>query len=179
MSDDSKPTHKDETILELEDLRVWFPVHGGILSRHVGDVKAVDGISLKVRAASTRAAGYQDFMRCPEIVNTLFIKGHIADPFQAGHYRLLSGLLRFLQRDNACSHRVRRLATLNRHDGPVARVKILLRSLNIAWDGNLGFTLGGEQVTLGSEARGAIRIVHATYYFAHPAVAETFEKPKI
>ena len=53
MSDDSKPTHKDETILELEDLRVWFPVHGGILSRHVGDVKAVDGISLKVQAGET------------------------------------------------------------------------------------------------------------------------------
>ncbi|MGB1071950.1 MAG: ABC transporter ATP-binding protein, partial [Planctomycetota bacterium] len=53
MSDDSKPTHKNETILELDDLRVWFPVHGGILSRHVGDVKAVDGISLKVQAGET------------------------------------------------------------------------------------------------------------------------------
>jgi oligopeptide transport system ATP-binding protein len=53
MSEASTPDHKDETILELEDLRVWFPVHGGILSRHVGDVKAVDGISLKVHAGET------------------------------------------------------------------------------------------------------------------------------
>ncbi|OUU23297.1 MAG: hypothetical protein CBC13_05905 [Planctomycetia bacterium TMED53] len=53
MNDSPTPSRNEETILELEDLRVWFPVHGGILSRHVGDVKAVDGISLKVHAGET------------------------------------------------------------------------------------------------------------------------------
>ena len=50
MSSEPQKPVTDDTILELDDLKVWFPVHGGVLSRHVGDVKAVDGISLKVKA---------------------------------------------------------------------------------------------------------------------------------
>ncbi|MGE4620407.1 MAG: oligopeptide/dipeptide ABC transporter ATP-binding protein [Planctomycetota bacterium] len=42
-----------KTIIELEQLKVWFPVHGGILSRHIADVKAVDGINLKVHEGET------------------------------------------------------------------------------------------------------------------------------
>ncbi|MAJ28115.1 hypothetical protein CBD41_01690 [bacterium TMED181] len=53
MSKENQTSSKEDVILELQDLRVWFPVHGGILSRHVGDVKAVDGISLKVHAGET------------------------------------------------------------------------------------------------------------------------------
>ena len=31
------------TLVEIDDLRVWFPIRSGILlDRHVGDVKAVD-----------------------------------------------------------------------------------------------------------------------------------------
>ena len=33
-----------EPLLEIEDLRVWFPVHAGVLLRHVADLKAVDGV---------------------------------------------------------------------------------------------------------------------------------------
>ena len=40
-------------VLEGEDLRVWFPIRRGILRRTVGHIKAVDGISLKVRAGET------------------------------------------------------------------------------------------------------------------------------
>lgn len=53
MSSEPQKPVTDDTILELDDLKVWFPVHGGVLSRHVGDVKAVDGISLKVKAGET------------------------------------------------------------------------------------------------------------------------------
>jgi peptide/nickel transport system ATP-binding protein len=42
------------TLLELEDVRVWFPIRSGIvLDRHVGDVKAVDGVSLTIERGET------------------------------------------------------------------------------------------------------------------------------
>ena len=41
-------------LLEARDLRVWFPIKSGIvLDRHVGDVKAVDGIDLTVWRGET------------------------------------------------------------------------------------------------------------------------------
>src|SRR2546423_10653824 len=41
-------------LVELIDLRVWFPIKSGlVLDRHVGDVKAVDGVSLTIRRGET------------------------------------------------------------------------------------------------------------------------------
>ena len=41
-------------LVEVEDLKVWFPIRSGIvLDRHVGDVKAVDGVSLTIRRGET------------------------------------------------------------------------------------------------------------------------------
>ncbi len=41
-------------LVELDDVRVWFPVTSGILlNRHVGDVKAVDGVSLTIERGET------------------------------------------------------------------------------------------------------------------------------
>ena len=40
-------------LLEVRDLRVWFPVFGGLLRRKVDDVKAVDGVSFKVESGKT------------------------------------------------------------------------------------------------------------------------------
>jgi peptide/nickel transport system ATP-binding protein len=41
-------------LVELEDLRVWFPIKSGIiLDRHVGDVKAVDGVSMSIQRGET------------------------------------------------------------------------------------------------------------------------------
>jgi oligopeptide/dipeptide ABC transporter ATP-binding protein len=37
-------------LVEVRDLVKYFPVHGGILQRKVGDVKAVDGISFDIKA---------------------------------------------------------------------------------------------------------------------------------
>jgi len=41
-------------LVELDDLKVWFPIKSGIvLDRHVGDVKAVDGVSLEIQRGET------------------------------------------------------------------------------------------------------------------------------
>ena len=40
-------------LLEVRDLRVYFPVHSGLLRRHTGDFKAVDGVSFTVEAGKT------------------------------------------------------------------------------------------------------------------------------
>ncbi len=40
-------------IMSTRDLRVWFPIRRGFLRRTVGHIKAVDGLSLEVRAGQT------------------------------------------------------------------------------------------------------------------------------
>ena len=41
-------------LVELENLRVWFPIKSGIvLDRHVGDIRAVDDISLEIKRGET------------------------------------------------------------------------------------------------------------------------------
>jgi peptide/nickel transport system ATP-binding protein len=43
----------DRTLLEVRDLRKHFPIKRGFLSRTVGHVKAVDGVSFYVREGET------------------------------------------------------------------------------------------------------------------------------
>ncbi len=44
----------ERPLVQVEDLRVWFPIKSGILlDRHVGDVRAVDGVSFEVRRGET------------------------------------------------------------------------------------------------------------------------------
>jgi len=40
-------------LIEVRDLRKWFPIHAGVLSRKVGEVKAVDGVSFTVGRKET------------------------------------------------------------------------------------------------------------------------------
>jgi oligopeptide transport system ATP-binding protein len=40
-------------LLEVRDLYKYFPINAGVFSRHVGDVKAVDGIDFSIRAGDT------------------------------------------------------------------------------------------------------------------------------
>ncbi len=40
-------------LLSVRNLRKYFPIRGGVLSQHVGDVRAVDGVSFDVREAET------------------------------------------------------------------------------------------------------------------------------
>lgn len=43
----------NDNILEVRDLKVWFPVKKGVFGRTVGHVKAVDGVSFDVRKGET------------------------------------------------------------------------------------------------------------------------------
>ncbi len=40
-------------VIETQDLKVWFPIKRGLLRRTVDHVRAVDGVSLKLRAGET------------------------------------------------------------------------------------------------------------------------------
>ncbi len=45
--------HDEENILEVNQLRKYFPVEDGLLQKTVGYVKAVDGVSFKIRKGTT------------------------------------------------------------------------------------------------------------------------------
>src|SRR3989304_5358439 len=41
-------------LVEVEELKMWFPIKSGlVLDRHVGDVKAVDGVSFTIERGET------------------------------------------------------------------------------------------------------------------------------
>ena len=42
-----------DNILEVKDLKVWFPVKKGVFARTVGQVKAVDGVSFELHRGET------------------------------------------------------------------------------------------------------------------------------
>jgi len=41
------------SLLSVRNLRTWFPVTGGVLRRHIDDIKAVDDVSFEVEAGTT------------------------------------------------------------------------------------------------------------------------------
>jgi peptide/nickel transport system ATP-binding protein len=48
----NEPTKRDN-VLEIQDLKMYFPVTRGLLRRKVADVKAVDGVSFQLRRGET------------------------------------------------------------------------------------------------------------------------------
>ena len=42
-----------DIILEVENLVKYFPVYGGVFRKKIADIKAVDGISFKVKKGQT------------------------------------------------------------------------------------------------------------------------------
>ena len=44
-----------EPLLEVRNLSTWFPIHKGVLQRHVGDVRAVDDVSFAIGRGETLA----------------------------------------------------------------------------------------------------------------------------
>ncbi|MDP0489664.1 MAG: ATP-binding cassette domain-containing protein [Verrucomicrobiota bacterium JB023] len=53
MKDQISEAKKGKPLLEVEALKQYFPVKGGVFGRKVGDVKAVDGVSLTIGKGET------------------------------------------------------------------------------------------------------------------------------
>ena len=44
----------DGKLVQLEDVKIYFPIKSGlVLDRHVGDIKAVDGVSFEIERGET------------------------------------------------------------------------------------------------------------------------------
>ncbi len=43
----------DSPVLQVEGLVKHFPIHGGLLQRRVGEVRAVDGVTFSIRRGET------------------------------------------------------------------------------------------------------------------------------
>src|SRR5690349_15986750 len=51
--DPAPPRPESPVVISSDDLKVWFPVKRGLLRSTVGHIKAVDGVSLRVRKGET------------------------------------------------------------------------------------------------------------------------------
>src|SRR5499427_2523695 len=51
--DPAPPRPNAPVVMSADDLKVWFPIKRGLLRQTVGHIKAVDGVSLKVRKGET------------------------------------------------------------------------------------------------------------------------------
>jgi peptide/nickel transport system ATP-binding protein len=50
----SASTNGSGTLVEIENLKVWFPIKSGLLlDRHIGDIRAVDDVSLRIERGET------------------------------------------------------------------------------------------------------------------------------
>jgi len=49
----TSPTDTREVVLRVENLKKYFPINRGVFQQHVGDVKAVDGVSFDVHRGET------------------------------------------------------------------------------------------------------------------------------
>ena len=63
----------------------------------------------KIKIETKKAAGYGTHMRCAEVVDTIFLKGHVVDPEQARPYRLVSNILSILLKNGPNKDRAIRL----------------------------------------------------------------------
>src|SRR5512137_272829 len=45
--------NKTDNLLDIKDLKMYFPITRGLLRKHVADVKAVDGVSFQLKRGET------------------------------------------------------------------------------------------------------------------------------
>ena len=53
VSDVQEPLPDDEVLVSVENLKVHFPIHKGVIRRQVGTIKAVDGVSFDIKRRET------------------------------------------------------------------------------------------------------------------------------
>ncbi len=99
-------------MLTVENLKCWFPIHAGLIKRTVGYVKAVDGVSLNLKAG-----------------HTLGIVGESG----SGKSTLGLSILRLVQAEGAISFNGQRVDTL-----PSAEMRKLRREMQIVFQDPYG-----------------------------------------
>ncbi|MGM9920882.1 MAG: ABC transporter ATP-binding protein [Bhargavaea sp.] len=53
LTEQGKPKKERENLLEVKNLKTYYPIHGGFFKRVVGNVKAVDDISFSIKKGET------------------------------------------------------------------------------------------------------------------------------
>ena len=49
----NNPARQNEYLLEVDNLVKWFPIKSSFFKRTIGNVKAVDGVSFRIRRGET------------------------------------------------------------------------------------------------------------------------------
>ena len=105
----SKPAADAPVVLEANDVKVWFPIKRGLLKRTVAHIKAVDGVSLKVRAGQTIGVVGESgsgkttlglaILKLESYRGSVRFKGHNLDPLRRGAMRPLRREMQMIFQD--------------------------------------------------------------------------------
>ena len=101
-----------DPLLDIEDLRVYFPVRGGIWLRPVAECKAVDGVSLQIQHGETlglvgeSGCGKSTLARCVVGLNQptsgkIFLEGKELNDFTGQRGRILRKRVQMVFQDPA------------------------------------------------------------------------------
>jgi peptide/nickel transport system ATP-binding protein/oligopeptide transport system ATP-binding protein len=97
-------------LLEVKNLRTWFPVTGGVFRRHVDDVKAVDDVSFTIEAGTTvglvgesgsgkSTIGKTILKLVPATGGEVFFEGRNVLPMSEGEFRPLRREMQMIFQD--------------------------------------------------------------------------------
>jgi oligopeptide transport system ATP-binding protein len=142
-----------ENLLEVRDLYKYFPINAGVLSRHVGDVKAVDGVDFTIRRGETlglvgesgsgkTTAGRVVLRLLPATKGEVIFDGRDVQKLDRGQVRVLRKEMQIIFQDPYASLNPRmtvggiiaeplRIHNLARGDDADARVQELLRLVGL------------------------------------------------
>ncbi len=106
------PPEPDDTasiVMEADDLKVWFPIKRGLMRRTVDHIKAIDGVSIKVRSGQTLGIVGESgsgkttlglaMLRLISSEGRIAYLGHAIDAYQSKDMRPLRGDLQIVFQD--------------------------------------------------------------------------------
>src|SRR5690349_5071733 len=108
------PTPPGAPLLQVRDLRTWFPIRRGIFSRTVGHVKAVDGVSFDIAPRKTlglvgesgcgkTTAGRTILRLIPPTSGSVYFKGHDFFAYHGDELRRLRRQMQIVFQDPVSS----------------------------------------------------------------------------
>lgn len=107
--DPPEPDDTASVVMEADDLKVWFPIKRGLMRRTVDHIKAVDGVSIKVRSGQTLGIVGESgsgkttlglaMLRLISSEGRIAYLGHAIDAYQSKDMRPLRGDLQIVFQD--------------------------------------------------------------------------------